>query len=528
MDAPQRTRLPLSPDAEELWTSGCRDSETLLHTGKLEPERSAPKRARMDMESSSSALFASSVPDDELFVQTTFDSLTGATRQDAAARFLDMSPPLFVHIVPPSRDYEVITDPALVEELEESYVRDPDDLLRQKHPVPVCDHSVILKRGDDHQYLWALPGDQKKRVWRSGLTLSVSSIYARAKKPFAAVPASLNTARKNINEAQAGGFDIQDLILDTSDDQLFAKYGKSRVELDMQFGGFTGEAVRAVWSAMGRTASALGTIMHAHIERFYNLKMFPAADQLPADAQAFLRDRTWPQGKVRSPALRALLRLNGLEEDQTPQLELAQPLVPFPSADQFPADVQAFLESRWPEGTPSPAFRALLALNNLPEEPTPEFLEFLRFSRLPEHSRAMVFRTEMTMFFPPLLMTGQADAFFRVSADGPDGEVDLYDWKRIKDTAKNETFAPEFRAAFPQTRCPQTNVGMYFLQLNLYRFLAERAGMRVRNMYLCVFYPGRPFEKIPVPLLADECIWLLERQEEYVKELERLYSPASV
>jgi hypothetical protein len=61
----------------------------------------------------------------------------------------------------------------------------------------------------------------------------------------------------------------------------------------------------------------------------------------------------------------------------------------------------------------------------IPQEPTDEFKEFLEFAKEPAHSRELIFRTEVTMLYTPLLMTGQADAFFRVSKHS--NEVDIYD-----------------------------------------------------------------------------------------------------
>jgi hypothetical protein len=48
--------------------------------------------------------------------------------------------------------------------------------------------------------------------------------------------------------------------------------------------------------------------------------------------------------------------------------------------------------------------------------------------------------------------------------------------------------------------------------------MAQEMGLKVRNMYLCVFYPGKTWQKIPVPVMDDERMWLLNHMNEQLRE----------
>lgn len=68
-----------------------------------------------------------------------------------------------------------------------------------------------------------------------------------------------------------------------------------------------------------------------------------------------------------------------------------------------------------------------------------------------------------------------------------DGTVDLYDWKRCKSLTKGFggfCLVPEL------IHIPYTNFWKYTLQLNLYKWLIEKKGEKVRSMYIVCFHPN--------------------------------------
>ena len=82
----------------------------------------------------------------------------------------------------------------------------------------------------------------------------------------------------------------------------------------------------------------------------------------------------------------------------------------------------------------------------------------------PEIARENVYRSEFSMQFRPLLMTGQADII--VHSKKP-GYVSLGDWKVTKDVFKPAEMTPEFKQAFPNYKA--TKLTSMYLQLNTYR-----------------------------------------------------------
>ncbi len=151
--------------------------------------------------------------------------------------------------------------------------------------------------------------------------------------------------------------------------------------------------------------------------------------------------------------------------------------------------------------------------NGVPQKPgwdTPEYRQFLDFESRPEHSRAMIHRTEHNLFYAPLRITGQADALFKTEIDKV---FDIYDWKRVPDLDKAAHFTDAFLRAFPSYG--RTKFHMYALQLNLYLFCYMAAGVEIRNMYICQFHPKlKTWIKRQVPRCPAQVVWLLERRQE--------------
>jgi hypothetical protein len=71
-------------------------------------------------------------------------------------------------------------------------------------------------------------------------------------------------------------------------------------------------------------------------------------------------------------------------------------------------------------------------------------------------------------------------------AQNADGTVDVYDWKRSGDLTKG--FGKCIHPLLGHI--PDTKYWRYTLQLNMYRFLLEKNGQSVRNMYIACFHPS--------------------------------------
>ncbi len=151
--------------------------------------------------------------------------------------------------------------------------------------------------------------------------------------------------------------------------------------------------------------------------------------------------------------------------------------------------------------------------NGVPQKPGPptkEFLMFLEFAKLPEHSRAMVHRTEHNIFYAPLRIPGQADVLFKTPLPNV---YDIGDWKRVKDFDKPAYFTPEFIQAFPNYG--RTKFHMYCLQLNLYKFIYTWMGVVIRYMFMVKLHPNQEtYEKRMVPNCAPQVVWLLRKRQE--------------
>lgn len=153
---------------------------------------------------------------------------------------------------------------------------------------------------------------------------------------------------------------------------------------------------------------------------------------------------------------------------------------------------------------------------NQMEEISRVFPDMLR--AYPELDRSLAFRTELSMAFEPLCLTGQLDLLSR-SADRP-GFFNLYDWKNTKDIRKSVTLMPDFRAAFPNAE--RTSAGVYGLQLGLYRFMLERHGFKIDDVALFVTHPAHVGpRKISVDHRPREVAWLLGMHRKRVEAMIR-------
>lgn len=130
---------------------------------------------------------------------------------------------------------------------------------------------------------------------------------------------------------------------------------------------------------------------------------------------------------------------------------------------------------------------------------SPEFQFFLQFA---QDRSLQPFGIELRLHHEPVKLVGTID-FVSLNEDGT---VDVYDWKRSGDLSKGwgHCIHPKL------THVPDTKFWRYSLQLNLYRYLLEKNGHRVRNMYLACFHPSNlsyqvhPVAPMDIPLSSNE------------------------
>jgi hypothetical protein len=107
-----------------------------------------------------------------------------------------------------------------------------------------------------------------------------------------------------------------------------------------------------------------------------------------------------------------------------------------------------------------------------------EYKYFLDFIETPLVTKGVEWR----VWNDDVLLAGTIDYV----SQNKDGTVDLYDWKRCKSLTKpNGGFCliPELM------HIPYTNFWKYTLQLNIYKWLIEKRGEKVKRMYIVCFHP---------------------------------------
>lgn len=109
-----------------------------------------------------------------------------------------------------------------------------------------------------------------------------------------------------------------------------------------------------------------------------------------------------------------------------------------------------------------------------------EYAQFLSFA---QDSSLIPYEIEWMVCDPETRIAGTIDFV----AQNKDGTIDLYDWKRCKvneyRTWYSSCLEPEL------FHIPDTTYWKYTIQLNLYKYLVEKMGKRVRRMYLVCFHP---------------------------------------
>ena len=93
----------------------------------------------------------------------------------------------------------------------------------------------------------------------------------------------------------------------------------------------------------------------------------------------------------------------------------------------------------------------------------------------------------------------------------PDGTLDIYDWKRVKDITKKSNFNKWMKGDIVG-HYPDTNYWHYALQLNIYKaLLNEMYVVKVRDLYLVSLHPENDnYIRIPVTDLQDDVLQLFE------------------
>ena len=132
------------------------------------------------------------------------------------------------------------------------------------------------------------------------------------------------------------------------------------------------------------------------------------------------------------------------------------------------------------------------------DDTSPEFGYFLAFR---DAVNLVPFHLEWRLCHVPGKLIGTIDC----ATKNDDGSVNLYDWKRSNKLSTSSFGRMSIHPAL--THIPDTSYWKYVLQLNLYRYLAEKNGFKVRHMFVVGFHPDQPtYQKLQVELIDVEKI----------------------
>lgn len=124
-------------------------------------------------------------------------------------------------------------------------------------------------------------------------------------------------------------------------------------------------------------------------------------------------------------------------------------------------------------------------INNKDDEKIQEFQYFLKFNETLKNRKdnLIPYRTEWSVFDGSIDLAGQIDMLYKKL----DGTYALYDWKRIKELKKDNTFEKGLGRLSTLDNC---NYIHYSIQLNIYKKILEtRYNFKVSEMYLVVLHP---------------------------------------
>lgn len=130
-----------------------------------------------------------------------------------------------------------------------------------------------------------------------------------------------------------------------------------------------------------------------------------------------------------------------------------------------------------------------------------EWQYFIRF--VLDHPDLKPYRTEWVVFNEDIGISGSIDMVY----ENPDGTLAIYDWKRVKQITRINTFNK-----FALTPCichlPDSNFWHYALQLNMYKYILESKYHKVvKDLYLVRLHPDaedHTYELITIPILTHE------------------------
>ena len=111
-------------------------------------------------------------------------------------------------------------------------------------------------------------------------------------------------------------------------------------------------------------------------------------------------------------------------------------------------------------------------------------IEYAQFLTFVQDSSLIPYEIEWMVCDPETRVAGTIDFV----AENKDGTIDLYDWKR---SSKVNEYVPFYSHCLePElSHIPDTTYWKYTMQLNLYRYIVEKMGKRVRRMFLVCFHP---------------------------------------
>jgi len=147
-----------------------------------------------------------------------------------------------------------------------------------------------------------------------------------------------------------------------------------------------------------------------------------------------------------------------------------------------------------------------------PVNTSKEWEYFLQFVKAFPHLKP--YRTEWTIYNEDIKMAGSIDMVY----ENIDGSLSIYDWKRVKEINKNNSFKK-----YAITECidylPDTNFWHYSLQLNTYKVLLEsKYDKKITDLYLVKLHPenvSKTFELIKCVDLSSDVsnLFKLRRQQ---------------
>lgn len=143
-----------------------------------------------------------------------------------------------------------------------------------------------------------------------------------------------------------------------------------------------------------------------------------------------------------------------------------------------------------------------------------EFKQFLQFRQ--DYPYLEPYRTEWTIYDRKLRIAGSIDMVYK---DTRDNSYHIYDWKRSNGFKRDINDFTEMGYK-PINHIPNLNTYLYFLQLNLYKYILERNyNIKIKSIYLCRLYPDSDsYELVKGDDFIPEIKKILKLRREQVKD----------